>query len=468
MRTLKSWLRPIAAGFVAIAVLAGSEARAAEPIDYSVDQSIGSGSVVGDIQTNGTLGVLAQSDIIGWNLTLNGAGATFNLTSAGGSAVLLVGNDLTATPTQLLFNYSGANGGYLAFQATNPGLFSGFHYYCNNTNWFGCSGGASVVPGGSTDPTAIYDTSWTGQQVIGTAGPTISDDELLGSILELTHARTAQMLVNQLESQVLLGLDEQISCGSCGGAGATFGSAALGAHGRYALSKDVTLFGGADLGEYRQKGADVSLNVGLAGAVQYDPVEMGHSRPYAEAGVSVAYQKINYHRAYTSSLGPTDAVGKTHAYDVSAFVQVGWVARVTPRDEAAAYVSYSRLWQVVGGYSEQAADGDPFVATMPGGTDVADVAGVNAQFTHLFGRRVEVDVNGGAEWAFHNKSGLVADMGGVGVSTQQPGFVYYEVGGRIGYRVRKRLTVDAFVNGILAPRAIGSSAHGGFDVRWSF
>jgi hypothetical protein len=308
-----------------------------------------------------------------------------------------------------------------------------------------------------------------GLQVIGVAsGFSGPDSSTVASIVALAEARIAQIMVNRLENNLLLGLNEQVSCGNCGGAGVGMGSFAVSGHGRYALAKEWTLLGGVDIGSYKQKGADVPLNVGFAGALQYDPAGMGASRPYAEVGVTAGLQNARYSRTYGPAASPMTGVGSSRNYDVSVDAQVGWVDRITPRDEGAVYVDYSRSWQFVGAYAEQAGPNNPIAAAMPRGTDIMDVAGLNAQYTHLFGSRVEADVNGGVSWAFSAKSGLLANVEGYEVPGGQPSFVYYGVGGRVGYRVNSRLTLDGFVNGILAPRAIGSSAHGGIDLRWNF
>jgi hypothetical protein len=456
----------------AAAVAAGlgaAPALAQTDITYNVDQTVKSGSVVGQIVTDGALGVLTKSDIVSWDLTVTGAGASTVLTSVGGqSGVLLVGADVTATSKYIYFNYSGTDGGYILFQASNPGFYSGQKYWCNNTTWYGCSAGASVVPQGSTAPSAIYATSFTGLQILGTAAPSVPNYALFLSIIELAEARTAQMLVNQLESQLLLGLNEQISCSNCGGADANFGSAALSSHGRYALTKEWTLFGGADIGQYKQRGADVPLNVGFAAALQYDPAGFGPSRPYAVAGLTAAYQTQRYQRSYANGSVTETGSGSTQGGDFSGYAQVGWVDRVTPRDEAAAYVGYARTWQVVGAYAEGSGAANPFNATVPGGTDTLDTASLNGQYTHLFGRYIEADVNAGVDWAFNSHSGLRADIGDMQIGGAQPSFVYYQVGGRLGLRMSRRLTFDVFINGLLAPNAVGSSAHGGFGARWVF
>ncbi|MFI4936080.1 MAG: hypothetical protein ACHP7N_15815 [Caulobacterales bacterium] len=451
----------------AIAALLGAGPCLAGDISYSVDETIGGGSVVGTITTDGNTGALSKADVVSWNLNLNGAGASTTLTSAGGqSVIVLEGNDLTATPTQLLFNFSNTDNGYVLFQA-NPGVFSGNKYYCLNTTSNVCESGASVVPASAFDKTAQF-MSLSGVVVIGTTGPITPDAALISSIESLAQSRTAQMLVAQLESQLLLGLNEQVSCGNCGGAGMGFGSFAVSGHGRYALNPEWTLMGGLDLGQYKQKGADVTLNAGFATAIQYDPAGFGASRPYAEVSVSAGLQNTRYQRSYPSGAGTAIGVGATRDYNVSVSGQVGWVDRVTPRDEAAVYASYTRSWQIVGAYVEPGGAGNPLAATVPGGTDITDVAGLSAQYTHLFGRRIEADLNGGVDWAFNAKSGLRADINGFEIPGGQPSFVYYEVGGRMGVRVNRRMTVDLFLNGILAPGAIGSSLHGGFGARFDF
>jgi hypothetical protein len=62
-------------------------------------------SVTGTITTDGNTGILSQADIIDWNLTVSGDGAPVLLTAVN-SDFPLFGNDLTATPTQLNFNYA--------------------------------------------------------------------------------------------------------------------------------------------------------------------------------------------------------------------------------------------------------------------------------------------------------------------------------------------------------------------------
>lgn len=158
--------------FAVISMLLGAGVCDAAAITYNVDQTIGAGSVTGDIQTDGTTGVLDSANIIAWNLELKGVGASINLTNSN-SVVDDSGSDVTATTTDLFFNYSGTDDGFLVFQVD---LFSGNEYYCNavTSQGFDCAPGASVVPQSHSDPSAQYEAR-TGNQIIGTVASAVPE-----------------------------------------------------------------------------------------------------------------------------------------------------------------------------------------------------------------------------------------------------------------------------------------------------
>lgn len=149
--------------------LLGAAVCSADPISYDVDQTIGLGSVTGTIETDGAAGVLSAGDIIGWNLELNGVGASLNLTKSN-SGVFVSGIDVTATTKDLYFNFSATDGGYLLFQVS---FGSGAQYYCDQASpgypiLGPCIQGASVVPIYYTDPSSQI-VPEAGNQIIGTA-----------------------------------------------------------------------------------------------------------------------------------------------------------------------------------------------------------------------------------------------------------------------------------------------------------
>ena len=78
-------------------------------IIYDVSRTVQSGSISGTIETDGTIGVLNQSNIISWTLDANDGTDTFTISSTTGG--LLQGNAwsyLSATDTELSFDYDGA------------------------------------------------------------------------------------------------------------------------------------------------------------------------------------------------------------------------------------------------------------------------------------------------------------------------------------------------------------------------
>ena len=163
------------ASVVLVTMILGIGVSSATPITYAVDRTFGGGSLTGTIQTDGATGVLSQADITGWNLNLNGVGASYNLVP-GHSAVVLTGADLSATATDLTFNFSGSDSGYLLFQ---DGLFSGSHYSCDAASSSVCFAGESVVPKYYTDPSAQFATP-TGNQIIGTVASGVPEPASLG------------------------------------------------------------------------------------------------------------------------------------------------------------------------------------------------------------------------------------------------------------------------------------------------
>jgi hypothetical protein len=138
-------------------------------IDYIVSETVGTATVTGFILTDGKTGVLGLSDLLDWNLLVRKGPNGLELTgplSGNFSTGVVSGNDLTATPTELLFNFSAVDQGYLLFQETSdhpsPSL-----YYCDaaSNQSAVCEPGESLVAGG---PTTLQNDRPLGNDVIGT------------------------------------------------------------------------------------------------------------------------------------------------------------------------------------------------------------------------------------------------------------------------------------------------------------
>lgn len=154
----------------AIALLSCAYPCAAAVVTYDVSRTIGVGSVTGFIETDGTIGVLNTGNIINWNLTVNNGANTFNLLGSN-SVEQVVGSDLSATATNLLFDFSGGNG-WVIFQA--PTVGSGFNFWCAQG---GSSFQCSDEPPGGTEIVNVFPvtdnrfTDRSGTIAIGTAVP---------------------------------------------------------------------------------------------------------------------------------------------------------------------------------------------------------------------------------------------------------------------------------------------------------
>ena len=129
---------PIRKLFNLVAVAALIPMAAQADFVYSVERSIGAGSVVGTITTNGDIGILTAGDITAWSLTLYDGTNTLAISSSN-SAQLIAGSALTADSDSIDFNFAGAALSFLLFQSPNIG--SSVNYWCVETG--GCSGFAA-------------------------------------------------------------------------------------------------------------------------------------------------------------------------------------------------------------------------------------------------------------------------------------------------------------------------------------
>jgi hypothetical protein len=103
---------------IALAVLGASNGRANTVFAIHDAFHIANTVVDGTITTDGNVGILGASDIVAWDLTVRTAVQSFRLTEEIGY-ISLVGSNLTATPTALLFNYDAV--GYLQILGDPPG-----------------------------------------------------------------------------------------------------------------------------------------------------------------------------------------------------------------------------------------------------------------------------------------------------------------------------------------------------------
>ena len=139
-------------------------ASSASAITYVANRAVGAGFVNLSITTDNTLGVLTASNIIDWSVLLadgsaNPAALLQGPGGANNSSWTVQGNNLTATATDLYFDFS-ASAGNIAYV-----YGSGTSFYCFQTS--GCHGGF-----GAGEIVRVVNTTYqpvSGNQIIASA-----------------------------------------------------------------------------------------------------------------------------------------------------------------------------------------------------------------------------------------------------------------------------------------------------------
>jgi hypothetical protein len=278
------------------------------------------------------------------------------------------------------------------------------------------------------------------------------------------------MITTRVLASVLLGVNEQVNCSNCVSAFGSAGSFSAGVHGRYNITDSLSILGGIAYAQFNENGFNVTSAPIGAFALRYDFTEWGKSRPFFDIGTVLSpNQHVSYMRSYISSIGPTQVISDTRSSNYSVFERAGWIVRVSPRDEFAVSGELWQGWQRVRGYQEITTLANPFTASIADSTDRINLARVGAQWTHLFGNFIEVNVNGGFVQSFASSTGLQAAVVGVGNILPTFGNQHWvELGGRVGARLTKNMTADVFVNGTLGPYPVGNTVHGGVGLRINY
>ncbi len=393
----------------------------------------------------------------GANVTMN---ASLNGSNSASDQIIINGGRATGLTLLTINNVGGLggqtsgpgiplviaiNGGAIAsnaFALANTPLAGGFRYTLDESNnaWYLVSQPASTVA------------------------------DVTNSVTNVAKAQQTQMITNRVLASILLGATEQISCSSCGSGFASVGSFAAGAHGRWGLTDELTLMGGFSYNQWNASGITVDNAPTIAGSLVYDFWKWGASRPFLEAGGALTpYEDVHYSRSYadgfTTSVGNASAINR----NLSLFARAGWIARLTPVDEAAISGDLSRNWMQTGGYTEATSALNPFPATVSNGLDLLNVARIGAQITHLFNGNIEANVSGAVAYGFGAGAGSavnVYDFGPIAPNAL-PNTTWAEWGARLGYRYSDRLVIDAFVVGT-AFGEVGTTVHGGIGLRYSF
>ena len=100
---------------------------------YVANRTVGAGSISFSLTTDDTIGMLSVGNVVDYDITITNGANTINF-KPGNASIYVFGSALSATLTDLNFDYAGAAGSFLVF---NRGAGIGDHY-CFETS--GCSG----------------------------------------------------------------------------------------------------------------------------------------------------------------------------------------------------------------------------------------------------------------------------------------------------------------------------------------
>ena len=159
------------------------------------------------------------------------------------------------------------------------------------------------------------------------------------SINGLANQHFNQMITDRVLGTVLLGVNEQVNCSDCISAFGSAGSFSAGIHGRKEITPNLSFLGGIAYTQFSESGYSVTSAPIAAFALRYDFTDWGSSRPFFDIGtILTPFEKVNYSRAYVTSLGAVSLQSSTNASDYDVYGRAGWIGRLSPRDEIAASV----------------------------------------------------------------------------------------------------------------------------------
>ena len=144
-----------------------------------MNRTVGVGGVSGTITTDGTIGVLGESDIVSFDLTIKGVALSIELMSPGDGA-FVGGTGLTATSSDIFFDF-GNSASFVLFQTS----------FGNGSRYYGDAGASAglLLPGESVNPGFVEDSNFinvaqSGNQILATATSAVPEPSsilILGS-----------------------------------------------------------------------------------------------------------------------------------------------------------------------------------------------------------------------------------------------------------------------------------------------
>ena len=158
-------------------------------------------------------------------------------------------------------------------------------------------------------------------------------------------------MTNRVLGSILTGATEQMNCSSCSSGFASFGSFALGVHGRWTLTPNIEVLAGGSYDSYSAKGVSSTTRSIWRWRPRYDMVQLGRYRPFFEAESRLPLCRCDFARNYVPPRrfvgGRVDAVAIARGLRAG-----GYIFRLSRSTRPAAYTDITRTWQHTDGYLE--------------------------------------------------------------------------------------------------------------------
>lgn len=298
--------------------------------------------------------------------------------------------------------------------------------------------------------------------------PTPSDIDK--SLRQVANDRFKNLVAFNRLMSPLLGGTEQINCGDCFRGFGMAGSFSAGFNGRKSVTDRLSVLGGLSYTEYDSRSTTTRAPIFALG-LRYDLADWGSSRPFFEVAGSLSPGNRVRTVRFVNAGGTLGALsGSTDATTWSFNTRAGWVYRMSPVAELAAYVGYARTQQHFGAYTEQ---GDAALLPLTYGSRDSSINIVKAvvQHTQLLSPMIEAHVSAGLAHGFGARSGIeaVSVLPFYGAFTPSvSNSTWAEFDARIGFRVAKGAVIDVFALTTVGPQPVGNTIHGGLGLRYLF
>ncbi len=218
---------------------------------------------------------------------------------------------------------------------------------------------------------------------------------------------------------------------------------------------------------------DVKINEQLmvGGSLNYAFTAFSGLRPLVEVGGwTTTSARFTFDRTYANGAGTAEGVGTTHGQDSYAFVLAGLAFSPTHADAANVSIEFGRARLETSAYDEVLSKTNPFEAHAGHATDHFTALKLGGAWEHHCNDRFDLGGYVRGAWSDDYRSDYAAFVPGFDVVAPERDrhATWIEYGAHAGLRVSDHATASLFVDGVTGGSRIGSDAHVGVDLAFTY